>query len=47
MKVGKEEIVGLLAAVERFLKLDHDAEWRVWEARVAGDDRPCSARSPA
>ena len=32
MKVGKEEIVGLLAAVERFLKLDHDAEWRDWEA---------------
>ena len=35
MKVGKEEIIGLLAAVERFLKLDHDAEWRVWETRVA------------
>jgi L-seryl-tRNA(Ser) seleniumtransferase len=34
-KVGKEEIVGLLAAVERFIKLDHDAEWRGWEARVA------------
>jgi L-seryl-tRNA(Ser) seleniumtransferase len=33
MKVGKEEIVGLLAAVERYLKLDHDAEWRTWEAR--------------
>ena len=35
MKVGKEEIVGLLAAVERFLTLDHAAEWRVWETRVA------------
>ncbi len=35
MKVGKEEIVGLLAAVERFLKLDHDAEWRIWETRVS------------
>jgi D-glucosaminate-6-phosphate ammonia-lyase len=35
MKVGKEEIVGLLAAVERFVKLDHDAEWRTWEARTA------------
>ncbi len=33
MKVGKEEIVGLLAALERYLKLDHDAEWRTWEAR--------------
>lgn len=35
MKVGKEEIMGLLAAVDRFLKLDHDAEWRDWEARVS------------
>ncbi len=35
MKVGKEEIVGLLAAVERFLKLDHDAEWRTWETRAS------------
>jgi L-seryl-tRNA(Ser) seleniumtransferase len=35
MKVGKEEIVGLLAAVERFVRLDHDAEWRGWETRVA------------
>ena len=35
MKVGKEEIMGLLAAVERFLSMDHDAEWRLWETRVA------------
>jgi L-seryl-tRNA(Ser) seleniumtransferase len=35
MKVGKEEIVGLLAAVERFLALDHAAEWRAWETRAA------------
>ena len=35
MKVGKEEIMGLLAAVERFLTIDHDAEWRLWETRVA------------
>ncbi len=35
MKVGKEEIIGLLAAIERFLTLDHAAEWRVWETRVA------------
>ncbi len=35
MKVGKEEIVGLLAAVERYLKLDHDAEWREWDTRSA------------
>ena len=35
MKVGKEEIVGLLAAVERFVTLDHDAEWRTWEDRTS------------
>lgn len=35
MKVGKEEIAGLLAAVERFVRADHEAEWRVYETRVA------------
>jgi D-glucosaminate-6-phosphate ammonia-lyase len=35
MKVGKEEIMGLLAAVERFLSMDHQAEWQLWETRVA------------
>lgn len=38
-KVGKEEIVGLLAAVELFLKKDHEAERRAWTEmldRVAG-----------
>jgi len=35
MKVGKEESIGLLAAVERFLKLDHDAEWRTWETKAS------------
>jgi len=33
-KVGKEEIVGMFAAVERYLKVDHDAEWKDWEARL-------------
>ena len=32
MKAGKEEIMGLLAAVEAWLGgRDHDAEWRMWE----------------
>ncbi len=31
MKVGKEEICGLLAAVERYVALDHNAEGRRWE----------------
>jgi D-glucosaminate-6-phosphate ammonia-lyase len=35
MKVGKEEIVGLVAAVERYLKADHDAEYRALDAKVA------------
>jgi L-seryl-tRNA(Ser) seleniumtransferase len=35
MKVGKEEIVGLLAAVERYLKVDLDAERRELGAKVA------------
>ena len=34
MKVGKEEIVGLLAAVKRYLALDHAAIMRVWEDQV-------------
>jgi seryl-tRNA(Sec) selenium transferase len=35
MKVGKEEIMGLLAAVERCVAMDHDAQWQLWETRVA------------
>ncbi len=35
MKVGKEEMVGLLAAIERYLKLDHEAEMKELESRVA------------
>ncbi len=35
MKVGKEELCGLLAAVERYLKVDHEAEFRELEERVA------------
>ncbi len=32
MKVGKEEIVGMLAAVEEWVKRDHQAEWAQWVA---------------
>jgi L-seryl-tRNA(Ser) seleniumtransferase len=35
MKVGKEEMCGLLAAVERYLKVDQEAEIRELEGRVA------------
>ncbi|HYM11584.1 MAG TPA: aminotransferase class V-fold PLP-dependent enzyme [Bryobacterales bacterium] len=35
MKVGKEEIMGVLAALERYLKVDQAAEQRVLEDRAA------------
>jgi L-seryl-tRNA(Ser) seleniumtransferase len=31
LKVGKEEIMGMLAAVEMWVKRDHKAEWKQWE----------------
>jgi L-seryl-tRNA(Ser) seleniumtransferase len=35
MKVGKEEIMGMLAAVEAWVKRDHKAEWKEWENWLA------------
>ena len=32
LKVGKEEIMGMLAAVEMWVKRDHQAEWAEWES---------------
>lgn len=29
-KVGREEVCGMLAAVEAWVKRDHDAEWKSW-----------------
>jgi uncharacterized pyridoxal phosphate-dependent enzyme len=29
-KVGREETLGMLAAVETWVKRDHDAEWKTW-----------------
>jgi L-seryl-tRNA(Ser) seleniumtransferase len=34
MKVSKEDMIALLAAVERYMRLDHQAEWREWERRI-------------
>jgi L-seryl-tRNA(Ser) seleniumtransferase len=34
MKVNKEEMLGMMAAVEVYVKKDHAAEWREWERRV-------------
>jgi L-seryl-tRNA(Ser) seleniumtransferase len=33
-KVNKEELVGMLIALELFLKRDHAAVWKEWEARA-------------
>lgn len=34
-KVNKEEMVGLMVAVETYLKKDHQAEWKEWERRAS------------
>lgn len=33
-KVGKEEMLGLLAAVEQWIARDHEAEWALWLERL-------------
>jgi L-seryl-tRNA(Ser) seleniumtransferase len=33
MKVGREEMVGMVVAVENWVKRDHAAEWKEWIAR--------------
>ena len=35
MKVNKEEIIGMYAALDHYMQYDHDAEWKEWEGRVA------------
>jgi L-seryl-tRNA(Ser) seleniumtransferase len=34
MKVNKEEVLGMMVAVESYVNRDHAAEWREWEKRV-------------
>ncbi|SHG21144.1 aminotransferase class V-fold PLP-dependent enzyme [Flagellimonas flava] len=34
MKVNKEEVLGMLAALETYLNKDHDAEWKLWESQI-------------
>jgi D-glucosaminate-6-phosphate ammonia-lyase len=34
LKAGREEIAGMLAALELYLRRDHAAEWREWERRI-------------
>ncbi len=35
MKVNKEEMLGMYAALDKFVHLDHDKEWKMWEDRIA------------
>ena len=35
MKVNKEEILGLYVALEKYIHLDHEKEWKMWETQVA------------
>ncbi|MBG0860672.1 MAG: aminotransferase class V-fold PLP-dependent enzyme [Bacteroidales bacterium] len=35
MKVNKEEVFGMFAALERYISLDHRKEWKIWEDRIA------------
>jgi L-seryl-tRNA(Ser) seleniumtransferase len=34
MKVNKEEMLGMMVALETYVKRDHEADWREWERRV-------------
>lgn len=34
-KVNKEEIIGMYAALERYVKLDHAKEWKEWERKIS------------
>jgi len=35
MKVNKEEILGMYVALEKFIKMDYDKEWKIWEERTS------------
>ncbi len=34
MKVNKEEVLGMMVAVENFVNRDHEADWKLWESQV-------------
>jgi L-seryl-tRNA(Ser) seleniumtransferase len=42
MKVSKEEIVGMMVALEKYLDRDHAADWRRWEADLRAIERALS-----
>jgi len=34
MKVNKEEVLAMMVAVERYLELDHEAQWERWRSQI-------------
>jgi uncharacterized pyridoxal phosphate-dependent enzyme len=34
LKIAKETMIGMVAAVERYVKVDHKAEWDLWKSQV-------------
>jgi L-seryl-tRNA(Ser) seleniumtransferase len=34
LKVSKETMIGMVAAVERYVKVDHAAEWNYWKSQI-------------
>jgi L-seryl-tRNA(Ser) seleniumtransferase len=34
MKVNKEEVLGMMVALERYLQMDHEKEWELWEEQI-------------
>jgi L-seryl-tRNA(Ser) seleniumtransferase len=43
LKVGKEEVVGMFVALEKYMKTDHEAEWKDWEAQLGTIDKVVSS----
>ncbi|RMG27407.1 MAG: selenocysteine synthase [Bacteroidetes bacterium] len=42
-KVNKEEILGMLAALENYLARDHEADWKLWESQIRHISEAASA----
>jgi L-seryl-tRNA(Ser) seleniumtransferase len=40
LKVNKEEMVGMMVALEVYLARDHAADWRTWEKNISDMERP-------
>jgi uncharacterized pyridoxal phosphate-dependent enzyme len=35
MKVNKEEIIGMYVALDKFINIDHEAEFKAWQSQIA------------